>query len=200
MLVRMELARILITEYGDQQMIFLREADGDRHFPIMIGVNEALAIDRRLKGQSPPRPMTHDLMASVIEAMGGRITKIVIGELREHVFIATLFVAQAGRVLEIDARPSDAIALGVAFETPIFVAEQVLDALAKTPDTKADRLQLLRDRLAMLEEHVGQLGDRLEDPAFCSAAAPEELGQLETQLEAMRNECEQIRRVLAKLG
>ena len=199
-LVRMELARILITEYGDQQMIFLREADGDRHFPIMIGVNEALAIDRRLKGLPPPRPMTHDLMASVIDAMGGRIDKIVIGELREHTFIATLFIAQGGRVLEIDSRPSDAIALGVAFETPIFVAEDVLNALAQTPNTKAARLQLLRDRLAMLEDHVGQLNDRLADSAFRMAATPEEIAHLEAQLEAMQSECEQIRRVLAKLG
>ena len=124
--VPMELSRFLITELGDQQVIFLKEKDGERSFPIMIGTSEALAIDRRLKGQETPRPMTHELLAKTIDALGGTIERVVISDIREHTFIAVLSISRDGETIEIDSRPSDAIALGVAFDTPIFVAEHVL--------------------------------------------------------------------------
>lgn len=124
--VRMDLARIIIKELSDQQYIFLREHGGEREFPIVIGDNEALAIDRRLKGQKRARPMTHDLLADVIEQLGAELEKIVINDLKDHTFYAKLVVRQEGRLLEIDSRPSDAIALGVASDTPIFVSEHVL--------------------------------------------------------------------------
>ena len=198
--VPMELARILITEYGDQQMIFLREIGGERAFPILIGINEALAIDRRLKGQVPPRPMTHDLLANVIDQMGGHIERVVINDLRQHTFIATLYVHQNGRTLEIDARPSDAIALGVALKTPIFVAEKVLNDLVKTPQSKEDRLQLLRDRLVLLEQTIDQFRQKLADETFRDDAPDEQIQQMETHLEAAEAEHEAIRQVLDKLG
>ena len=198
--VPMELARILITEYGDQQMIFLREIGGERAFPILIGINEALAIDRRLKGQLPPRPMTHDLLANVIDQMGGYIERVVINDLRQHTFIATLYVHQNGRTLEIDARPSDAIALGVALKTPIFVAEKVLNDLVKTPQSKEDRLQLLRDRLILLEQTIDQFRQKLADEDFRDEAPDEHVQQMEAQLEAAEAEYQAIRQVLDKLG
>ena len=198
--VPMELARILITEYGDQQMIFLREIGGERAFPILIGINEALAIDRRLKGQVPPRPMTHDLLANVIDQMGGHIERVVINDLRQHTFIATLYVHQNGRTLEIDARPSDAIALGVALKTPIFVAEKVLNDLVKTPQSKEDRLQLLRDRLILLEQTIDQFRQKLADEDFRDEAPDEHVQQMEAQLEAAEAEYQAIRQVLDKLG
>jgi hypothetical protein len=126
MLIRMDLARIIIVETGDSQVIILKERDGDRHFPILIGINEALAIDRRLKGLKTPRPLTHDLMASIIEQLDGVLEKIVISDLREHTFFARLVVRRNGKVVEIDSRPSDAIALGAAVGTPIFVEDDVL--------------------------------------------------------------------------
>jgi len=124
--VRMDLARIIIKELSDQQYIYLREHGGTREFPIVIGDNEALAIDRRLKGQKRARPMTHDLLADVIEQLGADLEKIVINDLKEHTFYAKLVVRQGGALMEIDSRPSDAIALGVASDTPIFVSEHVL--------------------------------------------------------------------------
>ncbi len=124
--VRMDLARIIIKETSDQQYIFLREHGGEREFPIVIGDNEAYAIDRRLKGKNRPRPMTHDLLADIIEQMNGDLEKIVINDLKDHTFYAKLLIRQDGRLLEIDSRPSDAIALGVASDTPIFVSEHVL--------------------------------------------------------------------------
>ena len=76
--IRCELVRIMITETGDQQVIVLKESQGERVFPIVIGFFEAAAIDRRIKGHVLPRPMTHDLLGAVIEAMGGRLAKVVI--------------------------------------------------------------------------------------------------------------------------
>ena len=124
--VRMDLARIIINETTDQQIIVLKERMGDRQFPIVIGINEALSIDRRVKGIKTPRPMTHDLMASIIEAMDGQLEKIVVNDLRDHTFYAKLVIRHNGRLLEIDSRPSDAIALGVGSDTPIYVEEHVL--------------------------------------------------------------------------
>lgn len=124
--VRMELSRIIITETGEQQVIVLKERDGDRSFPIAIGIAEALAIERRLKGRAMARPMTHDLLASVIEQLGGRLEKIIVNDLRDGTFYARLYIRQNGQAVEIDSRPSDAIALGVASETPIYVSDRVL--------------------------------------------------------------------------
>jgi len=126
MLVQMDLARIIIVENGDSQVIILREREGERHFPILIGISEALAIDRRLKGIQMPRPLTHDLMSDILDQLGAELERIVISDLREHTFFAKLVVRRNGHVVEIDARPSDAIALGVSKQTPIFVDEEVL--------------------------------------------------------------------------
>ena len=125
--VQMELSKIIISEMQDSQIIVLKEVDGERKFPIVIGSSEAMAIDRRLKGIPTPRPMTHDLLASVIEEMGGSIDRIEINNLQEHTFFASIHIRRNGSMIEIDSRPSDAIALGVATSVPIFVAEHVLD-------------------------------------------------------------------------
>lgn len=125
--VQMELNKIIIREMDEQQIIVLKEVDGDRHFPIVIGSPEALAINRRLMGIPTQRPLTHDLLASAIEQLGGTIERIVINDLQDHTFFAAIHVRQDGKVVEIDSRPSDAIALGAASSVPIYVAEHVLD-------------------------------------------------------------------------
>ncbi len=129
--VPVELSRIIINEQSDQQIIVLKELNGQRGFPIVIGIVEVFAIDRRLKGIKPPRPMTHDLLASVIESLGARIEKIVIDDLRNHTFFAKIHLRSNGQIIEIDSRPSDAIALGAASDAPIFVAEHVFDKTAQ---------------------------------------------------------------------
>ncbi len=123
--VQAELSRIIINEMSDQQIIVLKECTGERSFPIVIGISEIFAIDRRLKGITPPRPMTHDLLDSVIKNLGARIEKIVINDLRHHTFFAKITLGMNGKKIEIDSRPSDAIALGVASNTPIYVSEHV---------------------------------------------------------------------------
>jgi uncharacterized protein len=127
MAVLMELSRILIRELSDYQLIELREADGDRSFPIVIGLPEAQAIERRLKGIEIKRPQTHDLLAAVIDELGGKLLSITINDLSEHTFFASLDVRTAkGETVHIDSRPSDAIALGIAGDVPIYVEEHVL--------------------------------------------------------------------------
>jgi len=126
MQIRVDLAKIIITETVEQQIIILKERDGERSFPIVIGIAEAFAIDRRLKGIRTPRPLTHELLAAVIEHLGGQLEKIVINDLKEHTFFSQLLIRQDGKLIEIDSRPSDAIALGVANDIPIYVEEHVL--------------------------------------------------------------------------
>jgi len=130
MSVQMELHKIIISEMQDQQIIVLQEVDGERKFPIVIGSPEALAIDRRLKGHVHPRPLTHDLLAAVIEQMGGTIDRIEINNLEDHTFFARIHIKQNGTIHKVDSRPSDAIALGVATSVPIYVAEHVLDEVS----------------------------------------------------------------------
>jgi bifunctional DNase/RNase len=125
--VEVELSRIIINETSDQQVIVLKERNGPRAFPIVIGIVEIFAIDRRLKGIQPPRPMTHDLLANVIDGLGARIERIVIDDLRNHTFYAKIHLGIDGRSVQIDSRPSDAIALCAALDAPIFVAEHVFD-------------------------------------------------------------------------
>ena len=124
--VQMELKRIIINEIHDQQVIMLREVDGERSFPIVIGIFEATSIDRRVKNMPSPRPLTHDLINSVIENLSGELQDIFISELREHTYFAKLRVRKDGELHEVDCRPSDAIALAVTAQVPIYVAEDVI--------------------------------------------------------------------------
>jgi uncharacterized protein len=127
--VQMELSRIIISEINDQQVIYLKEVDGDRTFPILIGIFEATSIDRRVKQLQSARPLTHDLLVNIIEQLGGELQDVVISELKEHTYFALLRIRKDGELIEIDARPSDAIAVAVTADPvlPIYVAEEVLN-------------------------------------------------------------------------
>ena len=132
MLVQMELARIIISEINDQQVIYLREVDGERVFPILIGIFEATSIDRRVKNEIPPRPLTHDLLKSAIEELGGEVQDVVITNLLDHTYYAVIRIRRDGELIEVDSRPSDAIALSVHYDPPlpIYVSEDVLGEVA----------------------------------------------------------------------
>lgn len=127
--IEVELSRILINEAADQQIIVLAEKSGDRSFPIVIGMPEILAIDRRLKGIELPRPMTHDLLANVITEMGGKLKRIVINDISEHTFYAYLEISDGSESIFVDCRPSDAIAIAVGLAAGIFVDHQVFEKL-----------------------------------------------------------------------
>ena len=128
MLVHMELARIIINEINDHQIVYLREVNGDRQFPIVIGFFEASSIDRRVKDEAPPRPLTHALLKNTIEELGGELQDVVINNLLDHTYYGLLRILQDGETVEVDCRPSDAIALAVQFtpHLPIYVDEEVL--------------------------------------------------------------------------
>ena len=123
----MELKRIIISEIHEQQVILLKEVEGDRNFSIMIGIFEATSIDRRVKRLPSPRPLTHDLVVGTIDALGGELRDIYISELKDHTYYAKLRIRMNGENVEVDCRPSDAIALAVTASVPIYVAEDVLE-------------------------------------------------------------------------
>lgn len=127
--VQMELSRIIISEINDQQVIYLKEVDGTRNFPILIGLFEATSIDRRVRQCKAPRPLTHDLLVSVVENLGAEFQDVVISELKDHTYFAMLRVRHQGELVEIDSRPSDAIAVAVTCDPPlpIYVSEEVLN-------------------------------------------------------------------------
>jgi hypothetical protein len=128
----MELHRIIINDISDQQVVFLREVEGTRAFPILIGLFEATSIDRRVRGEVPPRPLTHGLLRSAIEEMGGEVQDVVINNLLDHTYYAMIRIRREGELVQVDSRPSDAIALSVQFtpHLPIYVEESVLDEVA----------------------------------------------------------------------
>ena len=130
-MVPMELSKIIITETSDHQIIVLKERQGQRSFPIVIGLHEAWAIDRAVKGVTTPRPLTHDLISNIIEGLNAGIVRILISDLRNNTFYAKIILQQDGSTVEIDSRPSDAIALAMQKNTPIFVAKKVLEEVCK---------------------------------------------------------------------
>ena len=132
-MVEMELTKIVIRETSNQQYIFLKEKTGPRTFPIVIGFFEADVINRKVHDIKTPRPLTHDLLANLIVDLGGHLRKVVVNDLRNNTFFARLHIERDGDQLEVDSRPSDAIALAVHVGCPIFVAESVLDEVAIQP-------------------------------------------------------------------
>ncbi|MDX6441583.1 MAG: uncharacterized protein QOE43_1312 [Gaiellaceae bacterium] len=115
---------------GKQPIVLLKTADGNKFLPIWIGHPEAAAILMKLQSQAPPRPMTHDLLSDMLEQLEAQVVRITVTELRENTFYAQITVQQDGREIEVDSRPSDAIALAIRAEAPIFAAERVIEESA----------------------------------------------------------------------
>lgn len=123
----MELNKIVIDEKRHDQLIVLKEKNGDRVLPIVIGLAEASAIKLKISGFNPPRPLTHDLMHTTIEYLEAKIDKVIIDKLEENTFHAKLVLKKAsGEEKVIDARPSDSIALAVRAHAPIFVEDGII--------------------------------------------------------------------------
>jgi bifunctional DNase/RNase len=136
-LIEVQLSRVVIQQKGDQQYIYLKEKQGERAFPIVIGFNEVEEINRKLNGIQAPRPMTHDLVGRVVKSLGYRVARAVITELRDSTFFANLVLQPLlpakegeGEERNVDCRPSDAIALAVQTGAKIFVAREILDVVA----------------------------------------------------------------------
>lgn len=129
-LIEMTLAKIRMDERRPEQLVVLKEKSGKRFLPIVIGIPEVNAIKMKVSGIESPRPLTHDLLRNTIQALGGKLERIVIYKLENNIFFANLTVRQNGDKKEIDARPSDSIALALRAEIPIFVADDVLKQVA----------------------------------------------------------------------
>ncbi|MDQ4077334.1 MAG: bifunctional nuclease family protein [Chloroflexota bacterium] len=164
-MVRVTIDSIRVSLISPQRIVVLREEDGERHVPIWIGPFEAEALTLSLRGANVPRPLTHDLLKNVLEALDANVSHIVINALRDDIFYATIVVDRDGEVIEIDARPSDAINLAVRTTAAIFVAEEVLDqagvvpepGLEETTPDEEESLEVFADFLESLD--LDDLGD-----------------------------------------
>ncbi len=125
---------IRVSLMSQHRVVVLKDANSERYLPIWIGPCESDAITVKLQDMPSPRPLTHDLLKSVIQELGGRVVHILISDLRNEVYYARIVVEVGGDQIEIDSRPSDAIALAVRVDVPIFVADMVMDKAAKAPD------------------------------------------------------------------
>ncbi len=126
MMIEMALSRVILQDTKEHHYIFLRECEGHRTFPIVIGSFEAQEIWRQAQSEKTPRPFTHELLGRVLTGLGGELLRVVVNDLRNNTFFARMVVEHEGRQVEIDARPSDAIAVATRFRVPIFVEEDVL--------------------------------------------------------------------------
>ncbi len=132
-LVQMEVSKIRIDERRGEQVVVLKERSGNRLLPIIIGISEVTAIKMKISGIEPPRPLTHDLLKSVLSQLSATLERVVITKLEFNTFFATLVVkSKEGKEHDIDARPSDSIAIALRLDAPIFVSEEVLNQVASS--------------------------------------------------------------------
>ncbi len=129
----MRVKGVTMDPYGQTPIVILEETKGHRAFPIWIGLSEAQAIARALEGIATPRPMTHALLQNILRTLRVDVSRIVINDLRNNTFYATIWLRQGTETLTIDARPSDAIALALSVKAPIFVAPSVLQSVRTVP-------------------------------------------------------------------
>ena len=168
---------------GGAYALILKEVNGKRRLPIIIGAFEAQSIALEIEGIKPPRPLTHDLMKNILESLGAELTEITISELRDGTFFATLIFDSQ----EVDARPSDAIALAVRFGVPIFVAEKVMEEASFLPENEeqseaASQGKSAMEGLTKLEALRAQLNEAIEREDYERAAKlRDEIRKLEPQ-------------------
>jgi len=155
---------------GKQPIVLLKTSDDNRFLPIWIGHSEAAAILMKLQGAAPQRPMTHDLMSDLIAELDGEVTKITVTELRENTFFARITIERNGSEIEIDSRPSDAIALAVRVEAKIFAADDVIEESGIEFESEEEAAQDERIRRVSSLEQV----DPVEFRAFLDTVTPED--------------------------
>src|SRR5690606_2997183 len=133
-MVRVTIDSIRVSLISPQRIVVLREEDGERHVPIWVGPYEAEALTLNLRGTPVERPLTHDLLKNLIDSLGATVSHIVVNDLRKETFFATIVLDIVGKVVEVDARPSDALNLAVRTSAAIFVAEHVLEEAGVVPE------------------------------------------------------------------
>lgn len=148
-MIEVKIAGIQVSLMSQHRVVLLKELGTERYLPIWIGPYEAEALSIELQQVTVARPLTHDLLRNVIEAMGGVVQYIVVSELRDDTFYARIVISLNGRTIEVDARPSDAMNLAVRTQAPIYVAEEVMEAAGVVP-----------------EQDMGEEGEEAEESAF----------------------------------
>jgi uncharacterized protein len=179
-LIEMVVESVRVHMLSNRHVVILKEKDRERYLPIWIGPWEASSIAMRLQGLTPERPLTHDLFATTLDELGVTVERVVISELAEETYHARIFLELDGRTVEIDSRPSDALALAVRVSVPVFAAEDVLDqaalgadgglgeegdeagaALESTGENIVDpRLDVFRDFVNSLDAESGETENR----------------------------------------
>jgi uncharacterized protein len=161
---------IRVSLMSQHRIVILKDNNSDRYLPIWIGPCEADAITIELQEMPPQRPLTHDLLKSMIRELGGRVVQILINDLRNDVYYARIVIDLGGKQVEVDSRPSDAIALAVRAKAPIFVADTVMERAAIQPEEDVEREvrgrpeEVDEDRLSAFKDFVNSLDlDDLDD-------------------------------------
>lgn len=159
-MVRMRVAHLGLDRTSNTPVVVLREAEGERTLPIWIGAPEANAIALELQGVKPERPLTHDLMKLLISGLGGELRRVIISGLRENTYMAELLIYRGGEVFEVDARPSDSIALALRMHAPIYTNDELLDRTPApgepTPEPVSDPEALKRFLSTLDPEDLGR--------------------------------------------
>jgi bifunctional DNase/RNase len=162
-MVKVEIDSIRVSLMSQDRVVVLKDVDSERYLPIWIGAFEAEAIRVELQNVPVTRPLTHDLLKSMILELGGEVEQIVVSDLRNDIFYARIFVNTNGRTIEVDSRPSDAIALGVRLKVPIFVEETVMDRAAIEPEEEITAESEAEEPRDLIE------GGEVPDPGNLSA-------------------------------
>lgn len=160
--VAMSVAGIRVELPSNAPIVLLREQAGDRFLPIWVGTVEAMAISSALEGVTPPRPLTHDLLRDIVQALGAEVSRVVVTDLRDNVYFANLVLRVGDREVVVSSRPSDAIALSVRLGAPVFARPQVLDEAGiqiREEAAEEDEIERFREQLEDLT-----VEDFLEEP------------------------------------
>lgn len=178
MIVAVRVEKVTLDTSTNRFVVILRDDINKRWLPIVVGSSEAQAIALQLENIDPPRPLTHDLMKNLLDTVGSKVSRIIVNDLRENTYYAMINLSNNGTKKEVDARPSDAIALALRMQAPIFVDEEVMRKAAireaeeedmeledKSPVSKIEELNLDLDKAVKEErfEEAARLRDKIRD-------------------------------------
>jgi bifunctional DNase/RNase len=158
-MIEVTIDSIRVSLMSQHRIVVLKEENGNRFLPIWIGPFEADAITLQLQGVDAPRPLTHDLLKTVIETLGGEVLHIVISGLEKNTYYARIVLDVDGDTVEVDSRPSDAIALGVRVNAPVYVAEEVMDQAGLLPEEEISLAESVTTKGSKPAEEEGREED-----------------------------------------